>query len=120
LIKEMESLGIILDVTHLTDLGFQQVMERFEGPIIASHHNCRTLVDHQRQLTDKQINTLVQRESVIGVALDAWMLVPDWERGTTTPEATGVSLEHVADNIDHVCQLAGSAFIARSKWQSNI
>ncbi|GIT77973.1 MAG: hypothetical protein Ct9H300mP32_3550 [Verrucomicrobiota bacterium] len=46
---------------------------------------------------------------MIGAALDAWMLIPDWERGVTTPEASGVALSHVVDHIDHVCQLAGNA-----------
>ena len=41
LLKEMDSLHLILDVTHLTDLGFKEAMEIFKGPIWASHHNCR-------------------------------------------------------------------------------
>nr|MBA2605043.1 membrane dipeptidase [Acidobacteriota bacterium] len=40
---------------------------------------------------------------------DAWMLVPGWERGRSTPEALGVTLQTVADHIDHVCGLAGNA-----------
>lgn len=108
LLKEMERLDLILDVTHLTDRGFDEALELYPGPIIASHHNCRALVEHQRQLTDEQIKKLISRGSVIGVALDAWMLVPDWIRGTSTPDETGVSLQQVADQLEHVCQLAGS------------
>ncbi|MEC9093768.1 MAG: membrane dipeptidase [Planctomycetota bacterium] len=109
LLKEMSSLNLILDVTHLTDRGFEEALDQYEGPIIASHHNCRIFVDHQRQLSDDQIRKLVDRESIIGVALDAWMLVPGWVRGKTTPASSGVSLEDVVNNIDHVCQIAGSA-----------
>jgi membrane dipeptidase len=45
---------------------------------------------------------------VIATALDAWMLIPGWERGKTTVQATGVALKHVVDHIDHVCQLLGT------------
>jgi membrane dipeptidase len=40
---------------------------------------------------------------------DAWMLVPDWKRGETTPESAGVTLNTVVDHIDHICQIAGNA-----------
>jgi membrane dipeptidase len=46
---------------------------------------------------------------VIGCALDAWMLSPNWIRGETTPEATGLTLEAYVDQIDYICQLAGTA-----------
>ena len=59
-----------------------------------------------RQFTDEQIRKLIDRNAVIGAALDAWMLFPGWARGQTTREV--VALEAVADHIDHVCQLAGN------------
>ena len=46
---------------------------------------------------------------MIGAALDAWMMVPGWMRGQSTPEARGVTLERIVDHIDHICQLAGNA-----------
>ena len=52
LLREMDALHMILDVTHLTDDGFSQALDLYKGPIWASHHNCRVLVPHQRQLTD--------------------------------------------------------------------
>ena len=61
------------------------------------------------QFSDEQIKELVQRNAVIGIALDAWMMVPDWIRGISTPESMGVSMDHMINNIDHVCQLAGNA-----------
>ena len=109
LLREMEARNMVLDVTHLTDRGFDEALELYGGPILASHHNCREFVEHQRQLSDDQIRRLIRRDAIIGVAFDAWMLVPDWVRGQTTPAQSGVSLEHIANNIDHVCQLAGSA-----------
>ncbi|MFM7099910.1 MAG: dipeptidase [Verrucomicrobiota bacterium] len=109
LLREMARLGMILDVTHLSDDCFWEALDVFPGRLWASHHNCRALVAHQRQLSDEMIRALAQREAVIGVALDAWMLVPGWVRGQTTPESAGVTLDHVAEHADHLCQVAGSA-----------
>jgi membrane dipeptidase len=107
LLKVFERLGIALDVTHLCDESMYQALDLFDGPVLASHHNCRTLVPGDRQLADNQIRLLIERDAVIGMAMDAWMLYPGWERGVTSPEV--VSLEAVADHIDYICQLAGSA-----------
>lgn len=107
-LKEMERVGMILDVTHLSDQCFDEAMDIYGGPVLASHHNCRALVPDQRQLTDAQIKRLIGRGAVIGAAMDDWMLVPNWVRGETTPEGTGVCLNTVVDHIDRVCQLAGN------------
>jgi membrane dipeptidase len=109
LLKEMERVGMILDVTHLSDQCFDETLDIYRGPVLASHHNCRALVPDQRQLTDEQIKRLISRGAVIGAALDAWMLYPNWVRGKTMPNEAGVTLETVVDHIDRVCQLAGNA-----------
>jgi membrane dipeptidase len=109
LLREMQRVGMILDVTHLADRGFEEALDVYGGPVLASHHNCRALVPHQRQLTDEQIKRLVARGAVIGAAFDAWMLYPGWVRGRTRPEEAGVTLATVVDHIDRVCQLAGDA-----------
>jgi len=109
LLAEMRSLDMILDVTHLTDEGFDEALGLFDGPVWASHSNCRALVPAQRQLSDPQIKALIERDAVIGLALDAWMLSPGWVRGETTPQATGLTLEDALAHMDHICQLAGSA-----------
>jgi len=109
LLRAMERVGMILDVTHLADQSFDEAMDAFGGPVLASHHNCRALVPDQRQLTDAQIKLLISRGAVIGAAFDNWMLHAGWIRGTTRPEEAGVNLERVVDHIDHVCQLAGNA-----------
>jgi membrane dipeptidase len=109
LLKEMERVGMMLDVTHLSDQCFDEALDVYGGPVLASHHNCRALVPDQRQLTDAQIKRLVGRGAVIGAAFDAWMLVPGWVRGQTRPEQAGVTMATVADHIDRVCQLAGNA-----------
>lgn len=109
LLKKIEELNLILDATHLCDTSFWETMKIYNGPIWASHNNCRALVDHNRQFADEQIKELIARDAVIGVALDAWMMVPNWVRGVSTPESMGVSLEQLVDNIDHICQWAGNA-----------
>jgi membrane dipeptidase len=109
LLKEMDHLGMILDATHLCDDSFWEAMDIFKGPVWASHNNCRALVPNDRQFSDEQIKCLIERGAVIGGVLDAWMLIPDWERGETTPEESGVKLEHVINHMDHICQLAGNA-----------
>ena len=107
LLREMESAGIALDLTHLADSAFWEALDCFNGPVLASHNNCRALVPNQRQFTDEQITALIERDGIVGAALDAWMLYPGWVRGDTAPQV--LSLAAVADHIDHVCQLAGSS-----------
>ena len=109
LLKEVERLNLILDATHLCDQSFWETMEVYSGPVWASHSNCRRLVDHNRQFSDEQLLELIRRKAVIGVSLDAWMLVPNWIHGTSTPRGTGLSLEQVLNNIDHICELAGDS-----------
>ncbi len=108
LLKEMERLNIILDATHLCDDSFWQALEHFDGHIWASHNNCRALVNHNRQFSDEQILALIEKGAVVGGALDAWMMVPGWERGKSTPEQMGVNLEKLVDHLEHICKLAGN------------
>jgi len=108
LLKEMERLNIILDATHLCDEAFWQAIDHFHGHVWASHNNCRSLVNHNRQFSDEQIKVLIERDAVIGIAFDAWMLVPGWIRGESTPQQLNCGLEKVIDHVDHVCQLAGN------------
>jgi membrane dipeptidase len=108
LLRQMMQLGIVLDATHLTDEAFWEALEIYDGPVWASHNNCRALVPHQRQFSDEQIKALIQRDAVIGMAFDAWMMHPEWVRGVTTPEETKLDLVRIVDHVDHICQLAGN------------
>ncbi|HLY68217.1 MAG TPA: membrane dipeptidase [Puia sp.] len=109
LLKKMEELHIILDATHLCDDAFWQALENFNGQVWASHNNCRALVDHNRQYSDEQIKELIDRGAVIGAAFDAWMIVPGWVRGRSTPQNMNCHIERVIDHLDHICQIAGNA-----------
>ncbi len=109
LLKEMERLNIIMDATHLCDDSFWEALDHFNGSVWASHNNCRSLVNHNRQFSDEQIKQLIQRGAVIGGVMDAWMLVPNWVRGKSNPKAMNCNLERLVDNYDHICQLAGNS-----------
>jgi len=109
LLKEMERLNIILDATHLCDDSFWEAMENFKGHVWASHNNCRSLVNHNRQFSDEQIKELINRGAVIGGVLDSWMMVPNWVRGTSTPESANCNLDVLIDHMDQICQIAGNA-----------
>lgn len=97
-VKEMNRLGMVIDLAHITAPGFYQVLEVSEQPVLFTHGNCRALYDHPRNLTDEQIKTLAQRGGVMGIS---------FVRNFMNEETA--SLTTVADHIDHVVQLLGSA-----------
>jgi membrane dipeptidase len=109
LLKEMERLDIILDATHLCDDAFWQALDHFKGHVWASHNNVRSLVNHNRQFSDDQIKALIERGSVIGGALDAWMMVRGWKRGISLPKEMNCNLEVIINHMDYICQIAGNA-----------
>ncbi|WP_353124408.1 dipeptidase [Parapedobacter pyrenivorans] len=108
LMKVMGELNMILDVTHLTDGGFNQALDMYEGPLWASHHNVRQLVPNQRQLTDEQIKKLVGRGAVIGGMLDCWALDIRFIDMVSDPWQLDIRLEQLVDHWDHICQIAGN------------
>lgn len=109
LLKEMERLGIILDATHYCDESFWDALDRYHGPVWASHHNCRSLANWNRQLTDEQIRALIDRGAVIGMAFDAIMMVHNWTHRRSTPKDFDLKMVRIIDHIDHICQIAGNA-----------
>ncbi|MBO0936652.1 membrane dipeptidase [Fibrella sp. HMF5335] len=110
LLREMDNLNLILDLTHLTDKGFFEAIDLFRGTVWASHQNCRALVRGERQFSDDQLRAIIERDGVIGGALDTWMLHNDVKLGGhDSPRALGINLEKLVDHFDHICQLAGNA-----------
>ena len=118
LLREMSACGMLLDLTHISDESFFETVDLYEGPVLASHQNCRALVPGQRQFSDEQLRIVIERGGVIGASMDTWMLCPwytlDWANtgGYNRRDhfrREEISLNHVADHIDHVCQLAGNA-----------
>lgn len=109
LLREMDSLKMILDTTHLTDKGFFQAMKIFKGSVWASHQNCRSIVAGERQFRDDQLKLIIERDGVIGGALDAWMLQKNFKLGKDNPKKLGINLEKLIDHFDHICQLSGNS-----------
>lgn len=105
LLHEMERVGVLLDLTHFSDEAFWQALDHYSGHVLASHNNCRALVPHQRQFSDAQLKSIIERNGMIGVAFDIWMLQADFVRGQTNQD---VAIEAVVNHIDHICQLAGN------------
>ena len=109
LLREMGTFNLILDVTHLTDNGFDEAMEIYEGPVWASHHNVRKIAPTQRQLTDIQIKKLIGRGAVIGGMLDCWAMDIRFIDKISDPWQLNIKLESLVDHWDHICQLAGNS-----------
>ncbi len=112
LLDRMMSLGMPLDMSHLSDRSFAEAADHFGGVLYASHSSCRSLVaanEHvhpMRMLSDEQVRVIVARGGVVGVPMFNAFLMAGYEEST---EPDTVTLAHVADHIDHLCQLAGSA-----------
>lgn len=105
LLKEFERLGLILDLVHTADTAINEALDIYGGPIFISHGNARTLVDHDRQISDEQIRAVAARDGVIGVVMDIWMVVPGYQGEQDRSRAT---LSAVANHIDHMAQLLGT------------
>lgn len=106
LLRVMDELNLILDLTHLADESFWEAIEQFSGPVLASHNNCRTITPGDRQYDDDQIRSIIERDGVIGAPFDAWMMVPGWTGDR--PQSPRVVLDSALNHIDHICQLAGN------------
>lgn len=98
IIREAERLGITIDVSHLNDEGFLDVLEVSTQPIIASHSNSRTLCSVSRNLTNEQINAIASKKGVIGVNAVSIMVADNDTEST---------VEKLADHIDYLVRLAG-------------
>jgi membrane dipeptidase len=94
LVEQAQAMGIVIDVSHLNDPGFWDVVKFSKSPVIASHSNCRALADHPRNLTDEQIKAVADTGGVIGVnSIGTFVSPPD--------------LPHLVDHIDHLVKVAG-------------
>ncbi len=95
-VREMNRLNMLVDVSHLSEAGFWDVLEVSSKPVIASHSNCRRLCGHPRNLTDEQIKSLASAGGVMGLCF-----YPEFVHDREP------SLSKVLDHIDHVVEIAG-------------
>jgi membrane dipeptidase len=108
LMHALAEIGYILDVAHMNDLSVAAALEEYEGTVIASHANCRWLLNNpsnQRHLSQENIRRMVERGGVIGVMPYARFLRTDWD---ALDPAHHVTLEDLANHVDAICQLAGN------------
>lgn len=109
LLNVMAGLGMMLDLSHLSDEGMFEGLDRYEGVVLATHVNPRKFGGGppERYMRDDHIRWLAERDGVVGIIPCNGMLVRDW---TPTLGKQAVTIdEHVVAAIDHVCQVTGSA-----------
>jgi len=94
-------LDMAVDVSHLNEPGFWDVVERSTAPIIASHSNCRELTDHQRNLTDAQIQAVAETGGVVGITAVGPFV-----------DAKAPTMDRLLDHVDHAVKTAGIDHVA--------
>ena len=101
-VKEMDRLGMIIDVSHLSEVGFWDVVKGSKKPFVASHSNSKTVWNHPRNLTDEQFGVFVERQGLVGINF-----YPVFLNGSFDTD-----VEKVLDHIDHFLNLGGDTVIA--------
>lgn len=130
LVGEMERLGVIPDVSHLSDGGFYDLLNYYRKPFMASHSNCRALCDHPRNLTDDMIRKLADRGGISGLNFESFFLIKQSERGELlfngqvvsdtgdqdalieelARETKMATIDHIADHAVHMIKIGGEDF----------
>jgi len=104
-VEEMNRLGMLVDISHLNETGFWDVMELSTDPILATHSNCRALCGHHRNLTDDQIKALAEKGGVMNLSFCAGFI----KDGVSNREASRkVTIEDWLDHLDHAVGLVGT------------
>ena len=101
-LQALDTLGVIHDLSHLSEQAFWDVLSHTKGPVIASHSNCQSLVEsgQERHLTDAQISAIGQRDGVIGINLLSRFLIPPTQKRRA-------SIEETIAHIEHICEIMG-------------
>lgn len=102
LVGEMNRIGMVVDVSHLSDAGFFDVIQTTKNPIIASHSNCRAICNHRRNLTDEMIKLLADNGGVMGM---------NFAPAFVDEKKDNASLERVLDHVDHIAKLVGIDYV---------
>ncbi len=96
LVREMNRLGIIIDLSHLSESAVREVLELSEQPVIASHSNTVALYDHPRNLDDWQIEAIAEKGGMIGVVFLGRFVARE-----------SPNIHHLLDHLDHIATLVG-------------
>lgn len=100
-LETMQELGMLVDLSHISERGFWDVLSLVKGPVIASHSNAKGLCRHIRNLTDEQLRAIAMTDGVVGITFAPGFVSRD-----------APTLEHVADHIDYVCEEIGVRHVA--------
>lgn len=109
LLNTIASLGMAMDISHMSESAALTALDKFEGPVLASHSNARSLLKGrigERHLSDQTIRLLFERGGVVGVVPYNKFLSSEWE--LSSPAGT-VTISHIIEQIDYYCQLAGDS-----------
>ncbi len=112
LYKEMRQAGMILDITHMADQAVKESFELWDGPIMASHCTCRSIVPGQRHLEDWMIKEIIRRDGVIGLVFCQMFLDPNiqWESRPKRSEfKADMSMEGIIPHVEHIADLAAGS-----------
>ena len=101
-VREMERLGMIIDISHLNDAGFWDVFRHTKKPFVASHSNARAVASHARNLTDEMIRALAERGGVVGINYYSCFL-HDFAEG----ESEISRISHMVDHMKHIRNIGG-------------
>lgn len=101
-LEEMDKLGIIFDVSHLTDSVFWDVADIMNKPFIASHSNARAVCDHPRNCTDDMIEAIAEHKGVLGM---------NYAPAFVKKGGEGATIEDLVDHIDHIVNLVGPDYV---------
>jgi membrane dipeptidase len=96
-VKEMNRLGMIIDVSHLCEASFQDVLELSTAPVIASHSNARSVCSHPRNLSNEQLMNLKNKGGVAGITFYPFFLT----------NSENASIDDVIRHIEHICSILG-------------
>ena len=102
MVERMNDLGMIIDVSHLSDGGFWDVLEHSRKPFVASHSNARALCSHRRNLTDEMIRAMAEKGGVAGVNFYPVFV----------HESGKITAENLADHVEHMYKVGGEDFVA--------
>ena len=107
-VAEMNRIGIIVDVSHITDSSFYQVMRLSKVPVFASHSSCRHFTPgFERNMSDEMIKVLGEHNGVIQINFGSYFLHEDFQTKPEDDTTNITTVAMVADHIDHVVKLAG-------------
>ena len=106
LLKIMQELNILLDLSHLAEEAYYQAIETYAGSIIASHSNPKKYYNTDRSLSDEMIHLLAERDGVVGVVGYNHFIKQSWVKGHPKSD---VSIEDYVNIIDYICQMLGNA-----------